>query len=64
MRDESKYSDKIKYDVVKNAMLQLIPIEPLTYPELCVKEQDDVKRDLVFDNNASLVLIEGAQGMS
>ena len=60
--DRSKYSDNAKYKVIKNSMLHPIPVEPPTYPELSVKEQESVLKDIVFSNKASLVLVEGAPG--
>ena len=60
--EQSKYSEETKYQIVKKAMLQLVPSAPLDYPKLCAKDQDDMMRRLVFSNVARLVLVEGAQG--
>lgn len=60
--EQMKYSKERKYQIIKNSMLQLIPIDPLELPELKVKEQIDMVKKIIFSKNPSLVLIEGAQG--
>lgn len=62
LQERSKYSVGKRYKVVKGAMLSPISMEPLKYPELYAKDQVDMIHDLVFSNDTSLVLIEGAQG--
>jgi hypothetical protein len=51
-----------KHSIVKDAMMQPLYVPQKIYPELIVKDQVDMMRGLIFSNEVSLVLIEGAQG--
>ena len=62
IKEQLKYSEGTKYQVVKKAMMQTIPTKSLAYPKLYAKDQEDMMRRLVFSDEASLVLVEGAQG--
>ena len=64
MEDQAKHSDRRKYNVVRDAMLQPVPIEPLEYPELYAKDQVDMMHRLIFSKEARLALVEGAQGIA
>ena len=48
MEEKSKYLVDHKYDTVKNAMLQLVPTEPLAYSKLCAEGQENMMHKLIL----------------
>lgn len=62
MRKQPVPLTDIMFDIIKQTMLQPIAMEPYEYPELIVKEQEELFRGIIFSKDTGLYLIEDAQG--
>jgi hypothetical protein len=63
VKSELKHMDQRKHNIIEKAMRKPPKILHTQYPELIVKDQVDMVKEFIFSNKASLVLIEGAQGV-